>query len=79
MARAIFDNPFHPMGFAHDAHGGIAREGTFGEHFREPFANLLQIAQHGMPSPAISPGNENKLRTQMTADGFRIAHYSTPN
>jgi hypothetical protein len=62
------------MGFTHDPDYGIAREGALREYFREPFPNFLKISQHGLSSPAIGPGNENQLRTQMTADRFGLGH-----
>jgi len=68
MASAIFHNAFQVMGLAHDPYRGIRWEGAVGEHLGEPLANLLQIAQHRLSSPAIGAGNEHKLRTQMTAD-----------
>jgi hypothetical protein len=68
----VFHNTFQLVGFAHDAYHSIAREGTLGEYFGEPLANLLKIAQHGLSTPAIGSGNEDKLRTQVTADGLRF-------
>jgi hypothetical protein len=55
------------MGFAHDPHRGVERERALSEHFGEPLANLFQITQHGVSSPAIRPGDENQFRTQITA------------
>jgi len=62
------------MGFAHDPDHRIARESALSEYLGEPFPNFLEISKHGLSSPAIGAGNENKLGTQMTADGFGVGH-----
>ena len=54
MAFAIRHNSFELMGFAHDSHGGCAWKRAVRQYLREPFANLFEIAKHGLLNPSFS-------------------------
>jgi hypothetical protein len=67
---AFFYHAFEAMVFANDPQRGVSREGAVGEDLGEPLSNLLQVAEHSWPPPAVGPSNEYKLGTQITADRF---------